>query len=301
MVVFVRGKLLLRATRADTRKIKNQYLCVPGPAADAFLLRCWRDVAAAATWVVCENKKGATISNLHSGSWVVQFLLILSACSVLFVLKFPYQIRFAISRSQSVLMRIHDDAKEIIDADGSGTLQIAELVLWHLGWELTRPSQLGAQFCSFESYCRTTVLCNVGVWMGCCDVLYMWFNWSLKRWEKKLGIYSYWHFNWFSPIGPTVAVWPGYFDFGTCCWGCSVWPCSHFCFCCCKICSKCWPATCCKHPLVSTCVAAKKKCAKVQGLLKIRGEINKSGLTSDETCFAVLPLIWHWISEFVCN
>ena len=67
MVAFVRGKLLLRATRADTRTIKNQYLCVPGPAADAFLLRCWRDSAAAATWVVCENKKGATISNLHSG------------------------------------------------------------------------------------------------------------------------------------------------------------------------------------------------------------------------------------------
>ena len=75
----------------------------------------------------------------------------------MFVLNFPYQIRFAISRSQSVLMQVHhDDAKEIIDADGSGTLQIAELVLWHLGWELTRPSQLGVQFCSFENYCKTT-------------------------------------------------------------------------------------------------------------------------------------------------
>lgn len=35
-------------------------------------------------------------------------------------------------------MRIPDgDAKEIIDADGSGTLQIAELVLWHVGREPT--------------------------------------------------------------------------------------------------------------------------------------------------------------------
>lgn len=44
-------------THTDTGKTKNQYLCVPRPAADAFLLRCWHDigcdvVAAAATWAV---------------------------------------------------------------------------------------------------------------------------------------------------------------------------------------------------------------------------------------------------------
>ena len=75
MVGFVRRNLLLRmhsscagATRADTPKLKTRYVSASGLAADAFLLRCWCDIAAAAaaTSVVCEKKNG------QSGSWVVQ-------------------------------------------------------------------------------------------------------------------------------------------------------------------------------------------------------------------------------------